>query len=52
MEKNGYSPPPYGWSDQPPPAAPPSYTQAVGGVGPSSPYTPAYRPSKYLDIPS
>ncbi|KAG5889723.1 hypothetical protein JTB14_010197 [Gonioctena quinquepunctata] len=29
-------PPPYG----PPPAAPPSYAQAVGGVPPSSPYVP------------
>jgi hypothetical protein len=34
---NKYSPPPaYG----PPPAAPPSYSQAVGGVPPSSPFTP------------
>lgn len=50
MEKNGYNPPPYGWSnDQPPPAAPPSYAQAVGGVGPSSPYTPQYPPSKRIN---
>lgn len=45
MEKSG-NPPPYGWSNghtmQIPPAAPPSYSQAVGGVGPSSPYTPQY----------
>jgi len=34
---NKYNPPPaYG----PPPAAPPSYSQAVGGVPPSSPFTP------------
>lgn len=50
MEKNG-SPPPYVWGKvntiQPPPAAPPSYAQAVGGVGPSSPYTPQYPPCKY-----
>lgn len=26
----------------PPPAAPPSYSQAVGGVPPSSPFTPGY----------
>ncbi|CAK1554977.1 unnamed protein product [Leptosia nina] len=47
MEKNG-NPPPYGWSNgymQAPPAAPPSYSQAVGGVGPSSPYTPHYQPT-------
>ncbi|XP_023953944.1 LITAF domain-containing protein [Bicyclus anynana] len=47
MEKNNY-PPPYGWngnSPQVPPSAPPSYSQAVGGVGPSSPYTPQYHPS-------
>ncbi|KAI8430905.1 hypothetical protein MSG28_001028 [Choristoneura fumiferana] len=47
MEKSG-NPPPYGWGNghtlQPPPAAPPSYSQAVGGVGPSSPYTPQYIP--------
>lgn len=46
------NPPPYGWGNgtrmQPPPAAPPSYSQAVGGVGPSSPYTPQYPASKYL----
>jgi len=30
------APPAYG----PPPAAPPSYSQAVGGVPPSSPFTP------------
>lgn len=49
MDK-GWNPPPYGWgnanSAQPPPAAPPSYSQAVGGVGPSSPYTPQYPPCK------
>ncbi|KAJ2954408.1 hypothetical protein O0L34_g2672 [Tuta absoluta] len=48
MEKIGH-PPPYSWNNghtlQPPPAAPPSYSQAVGGVGPSSPYTPQYPPS-------
>lgn len=48
MEKGG-NPPPYGWSNannlQPPPVAPPSYSQAVGGVAPSSPYTPQYTPS-------
>ncbi|XP_048006394.1 LITAF domain-containing protein isoform X1 [Leguminivora glycinivorella] len=50
MEKSG-NPPPYGWGNgyhvqvQPPPAAPPSYSQAVGGVGPSSPYTPHYPPT-------
>ncbi|XP_041987854.1 LITAF domain-containing protein [Aricia agestis] len=48
MEKGG-QPPPYMWSNvqsmQPPPAAPPSYSQAVGGVGPSSPYTPQYSPT-------
>lgn len=51
MEKSG-NPPPYGWGNghtmQPPPAAPPSYSQAVGGVGPSSPYTPQYPPSKQI----
>lgn len=53
MEKSG-NPPPYGWGNghslQPPPAAPPSYSQAVGGVGPSSPYTPQYPPSKFAMI--
>ncbi|VVD02805.1 LITAF domain-containing protein-like [Leptidea sinapis] len=47
MEKNG-NPPPYAWNNgymQPPTAAPPSYSQAVGGVGPSSPYTPQYPPT-------
>ncbi|XP_072930513.1 LITAF domain-containing protein [Epargyreus clarus] len=44
------NPPPYRLTNgqgtvQPPPAAPPSYSQAVGGVGPSSPYTPQYTPS-------
>lgn len=33
MTKNSI-PPPYG----PPPAAPPSYAQAVGGVSPTSPF--------------
>lgn len=51
MEKGGGNPPPYGWGNsnalQPPPAAPPSYSQAVGGVGPSSPYTPQYSTSMY-----
>lgn len=37
MSKNG-APPPYGFV--PPPSAPPSYAQAVGGVQPSSPFTP------------
>jgi len=37
MSKN-HTPPPYG----PPPAAPPSYTQAVGGVPPTSPYVPQH----------
>lgn len=37
MSKNG-PPPPYGFV--PPPSAPPSYAQAVGGVQPSSPFTP------------
>lgn len=32
------APPAYG----PPPAAPPSYSQAVGGVPPSSPFTPGH----------
>lgn len=31
-------PPPYGFV--PPPSAPPSYSQAVGGVPPTSPYQP------------
>lgn len=31
----------------PPPAAPPSYSQAVGGVPPTSPYTPV-EPGKAL----
>jgi len=34
---NKYTSPP---ADGPPPAAPPSYSQAVGGVPPSSPFTP------------
>lgn len=38
MSKN-VNPPPYGMNP-PPPAAPPSYAQAVGGVPPSSPYVP------------
>lgn len=37
MSKNG-APPPYGFV--PPPSAPPSYAQAVGGVPPSSPFVP------------
>jgi len=36
MDKYNSPPPAYG----PPPAAPPSYSQAVGGVPPSSPFTP------------
>jgi len=36
MNKYNSPPPEYG----PPPAAPPSYSQAVGGVPPSSPFTP------------
>uniref|UniRef100_A0A182R1C4 LITAF domain-containing protein n=1 Tax=Anopheles farauti TaxID=69004 RepID=A0A182R1C4_9DIPT len=36
MTKDG--PPPYGFV--PPQSAPPSYAQAVGGVPPSSPFTP------------
>lgn len=38
-------PPTYGFT-VPPPAAPPSYAQAVGGVPPSSPYQPQYVPGK------
>lgn len=38
MSKNG-APPPYGFI--PPPSAPPSYAQAVGGVPPTSPFVPA-----------
>lgn len=53
MEKSS-NPPPYEWNNghtlQPPPAAPPSYSQAVGGVGPSSPYTPQYPPCKYAKL--
>ncbi|XP_055686908.1 LITAF domain-containing protein [Lutzomyia longipalpis] len=37
-DKNGTAPPPYGFV--PPPSAPPSYAQAVGGVPPVSPFTP------------
>lgn len=37
MSKNG-PPPPYGFV--PPPSAPPSYAQAVGGVAPSAAFTP------------
>ncbi|CAG2061939.1 unnamed protein product, partial [Timema podura] len=37
--KNMSGPPPM---HGPPPAAPPSYSQAVGGVPPSSPYTPGH----------
>lgn len=37
MSKNG-APPPYGFV--PPPSAPPSYAQAVGGVAPVSPFVP------------
>ncbi|KAK0088571.1 hypothetical protein PV325_011491 [Microctonus aethiopoides] len=37
MNKNG-PPPSY---DEPPPSAPPSYFQSVGGVPPASPFTPA-----------
>ncbi|XP_025832521.1 cell death-inducing p53-target protein 1 isoform X2 [Agrilus planipennis] len=37
MSKNG-APPSYNYG--PPPAAPPSYAQAVGGVPPTSPYIP------------
>ncbi|CAG5103941.1 Similar to Litaf: Lipopolysaccharide-induced tumor necrosis factor-alpha factor homolog (Mus musculus) [Cotesia congregata] len=37
MYKNG-PPPSY---DEPPPSAPPSYFQSVGGVPPASPFTPA-----------
>lgn len=36
MSKN--DPPPYGFV--PPPSAPPSYAQAMGGVPPSAPFTP------------
>lgn len=36
MHKNG-PPPPY----EPPPCAPPSYSQVTGGVPPVSPFTPA-----------
>lgn len=38
MSKGYDVPPPYG----PPPAAPPSYAQAVGGVPPTAPYIPTY----------
>ena len=37
MYKNG-PPPTY---DEPPPLAPPSYMQSMGGVPPASPFTPA-----------
>lgn len=37
MSKSG-PPPPYGLVA--PPSAPPSYAQAIGGVAPSSPFTP------------
>lgn len=37
MIKNGNAPPSYGFV--PPPSAPPSYAQAVGGVPPTSPFT-------------
>ncbi|XP_026478627.1 cell death-inducing p53-target protein 1 isoform X2 [Ctenocephalides felis] len=36
-------PPPYGFQ-APPPAAPPSYSQAMGGVPPTSPFTAAKSP--------
>lgn len=45
MSKGYDVPPTYG----PPPAAPPSYAQAVGGVPPSAPYIPIYH-CKYVDI--
>lgn len=37
-KSNGADPPPYGFV--PPASAPPSYTEAVGGVTPSAPFTP------------
>ncbi|KAK7870052.1 hypothetical protein R5R35_012007 [Gryllus longicercus] len=45
MNKAGPGPPPYAGGPAystyvPPPAAPPSYSQAVGGVPPSSPFIP------------
>lgn len=43
MSKGYDVPPPYG----PPPAAPPSYAQAVGGVPPTAPYIPTYH-RKYI----
>ncbi|XP_018576725.1 lipopolysaccharide-induced tumor necrosis factor-alpha factor homolog [Anoplophora glabripennis] len=45
MSKNSM-PPPYG----PPPAAPPSYAQAVGGVPPTSPYVPNHSIMKGPEI--
>lgn len=38
MYKNG---PPPSYDQPPPPSAPPSYFQSVGGVLPASPFTPA-----------
>lgn len=40
-------PPPYGF--QPPQAAPPSYSQAMGGVPPTSPFT-AAKPRELIYI--
>lgn len=37
MSKNGAPPPQYTFV--PPPSAPPSYSEAIGGVKPSSPFT-------------
>ncbi|CAG9821562.1 unnamed protein product [Phaedon cochleariae] len=48
MSKNSSAmPPPYGIV---PPAAPPSYAQAVGGVAPSSPYVPNHSFTKGPEI--
>ncbi|KAF7271583.1 LITAF domain-containing protein-like [Rhynchophorus ferrugineus] len=46
MSKGSSVPPPYG----PPPAAPPSYAQAVGGVPPTAPYIPTYHLRKEPEI--
>lgn len=40
MTKNGTAVPPPAYGFVPPPSAPPSYAQAVGGVLPTSPFTP------------
>lgn len=45
MSKSGQPPPPLGFSAAPPPSAPPSYAQAMGGVPPQAPYYPQQGPS-------